>query len=384
MIICPNCGKENQDHYKFCLACGTKLPPRGDTVAPSPPKPVAPKAPPPPLPSLTPPIRPASSGSKVPTPPSVPEAGVNIPAIARPKDDGPGATMLPADSAVPEINTCSTCGQVNPPGFRFCGRCGGRLDAGGTIETPAHKPAPPPPGTTTNRPTAQQAAPSAAPLAAPAAAPPVAPVVATPPRPPVIGGPFRARMTLLREDGSEGGSLDIEGGPHNFGRSYGPPFDQDFYLNPEHCEFTVVKDGLHIVDKSPVNGVYRKIEGRFELQDKDMFRVGQELLVYEDLPEPSCTENGTERMGSPNPGYWGRVNIMTTALTPVRATRSPAKSFRIGREDGDLTFPMDGYGPSRHCRIYGDDSGVWARGQRARRTARTCGSARARRCRLAR
>ena len=25
MIICPNCGRENQDHYKFCLGCGTEL-----------------------------------------------------------------------------------------------------------------------------------------------------------------------------------------------------------------------------------------------------------------------------------------------------------------------------------------------------------------------
>ena len=26
MITCPSCGKQNQDYYKFCLGCGTKLP----------------------------------------------------------------------------------------------------------------------------------------------------------------------------------------------------------------------------------------------------------------------------------------------------------------------------------------------------------------------
>ena len=26
MIVCPRCGKENQDHYKFCLGCGAELP----------------------------------------------------------------------------------------------------------------------------------------------------------------------------------------------------------------------------------------------------------------------------------------------------------------------------------------------------------------------
>ena len=25
MITCSRCGKENQDHYKFCLGCGAKL-----------------------------------------------------------------------------------------------------------------------------------------------------------------------------------------------------------------------------------------------------------------------------------------------------------------------------------------------------------------------
>ena len=29
MIVCLNCGKENQDHYKFCLGCGAKLPSPG-------------------------------------------------------------------------------------------------------------------------------------------------------------------------------------------------------------------------------------------------------------------------------------------------------------------------------------------------------------------
>ena len=32
MIVCNRCGKENQDHYKFCLGCGAELTaaPKGD------------------------------------------------------------------------------------------------------------------------------------------------------------------------------------------------------------------------------------------------------------------------------------------------------------------------------------------------------------------
>ena len=31
MTVCNRCGKENQDHYKFCLGCGAEL-----TAAPKP------------------------------------------------------------------------------------------------------------------------------------------------------------------------------------------------------------------------------------------------------------------------------------------------------------------------------------------------------------
>ena len=31
MTVCNRCGKENQDHYKFCLGCGAEL-----TAAPPP------------------------------------------------------------------------------------------------------------------------------------------------------------------------------------------------------------------------------------------------------------------------------------------------------------------------------------------------------------
>ena len=35
MIVCNRCGKENQDHYKFCLGCGAELtaPPKQGDVA---------------------------------------------------------------------------------------------------------------------------------------------------------------------------------------------------------------------------------------------------------------------------------------------------------------------------------------------------------------
>jgi pSer/pThr/pTyr-binding forkhead associated (FHA) protein len=251
--------------------------------------------------------------------------------------------------ARPEAGSpCRGCGMVNPAGFLFCGRCGNRLGAP-SGPSPAAEPQPGP-----------TAAPSSTlgGFATPGGA--VTPVSTSSGTVITARKPgLRASMHLLREDGSEGGTLHLEDGPVPFGRDYGPPFDTDFYLNPRHCAFTVAADGVRVDDLSPINGVYRKIEGSIELQHGDTFRVGQELLYYEDLPEPEVLPDGTERMGSPNPGYWGRVSVLVETGRACEAMPVIGAEFTVGRERGDLTFPTDGYVSSSHCRIVGDDSGVY-------------------------
>jgi len=69
--------------------------------------------------------------------------------------------------------------------------------------------------------------------------------------------------------------------------------------------------------------------------------------------------DGTERMGSPNPGYWGRVSVLVEIGRACEAVPVVGAEFTVGRERGDLTFPTDGYVSSSHCRVVGDDSGVY-------------------------
>ena len=379
MINCSNCGKENQDHYKFCLGCGARLaggaaaaagPVRtGGTVVAE----VRPPAAAPPMATPMGPVVPRggtavsseTNTGKTPVRPVAPQIpsllgtsggnnlgnGVDLTATRTPPVGAPPQAVVPAAvvqvgapapapaptpaSAAPTQSSgaCSSCGMTNPVGFLFCGRCGNRLGA----VTPAAVVAPAP------------VAPTGTVIASAIPAP--APVVKKP--------GLRASMHLLREDGSEGGTLHLEDGPIPFGRDYGPPFDTDFYLNPRHCAFTVAAEGVRVDDLNVTNGVYRKIEGSIELQHGDTFRVGQELLYYEDLPEPEVLPDGTERMGSPNPGYWGRVSVLVETARACEAMPVVGAEFTVGRERGDLTFPTDGYVSSSHCRIVGDDSGVY-------------------------
>ena len=145
----------------------------------------------------------------------------------------------------------------------------------------------------------------------------------------------------------------------SIGRAAGPPWDEDAYLDENHGALTPTPDGILAEDTGSLNGIYVKLKGRVEVQNGDQFRVGQELLQYEDLPEPTPTDDGTERMGSPNPGYWGRLSLMVESNVASQAFPIEGEGITIGREQGDITFPTDGYVSGSHCRIVGDDTGVY-------------------------
>jgi pSer/pThr/pTyr-binding forkhead associated (FHA) protein len=244
------------------------------------------------------------------------------------------------------LRPCPSCHTPNPPQFKFCGACGAPL----TAPDPSPQPPAAAPAPVTPQP----------PAAAPALEVPAKTMfMDASQRPAMAGKVATIRLVLLREDGTEGGVLVIDGGPEKIGRAHGPPFDSDAYLSPNHAELTATREGLVVDDHGSLNGVFLKLEGRAELQHADLFRVGQELLLFEDLPEPTPTTDGTERMGSPNPGYWGRVSVMVSPDRIAAAFPIKDEGVEIGRENGDITFPDDGYVSGSHCRIVGDDDGVF-------------------------
>ena len=314
-----------------------------------------------------------------PPPPSAPQPapaspyGGTGPYGAPPQGAYGGSPPASAPQSAPAggMRPCPSCQTPNPPQFKFCGACGTPLPAAAPQSAPQAAPMAAPP----------MAAPpmAAPPMAAPPLGAPMAPNPAAAPPPdgaaktmfmdasqvPGMMGNAPAptvamiRMVLLREDGTEGGVLVIEGGPETIGRAHGAPFDSDAYLSPNHAELTATKEGLLIDDKGSLNGVFMKLDGKVDLQHGDLFRVGQELLHYEDLPEPTATDDGTERMGSPNPAYWGRVSVMVSPNRSIAAYPIKDEGVAIGRENGEITFPDDGYVSGSHCRIFGDDEGVF-------------------------
>src|SRR5215831_7024072 len=91
--------------------------------------------------------------------------------------------------------------------------------------------------------------------------------------------------------------------------------------------------------------------GEEELQSGDVFRIGQELLRFDAIAPPQPLEDGTEIMGSPNPGYWGRLSVIIGKDIDGSAYPLFGDAVTIGRERGDINFPDDGYVSGVHARI---------------------------------
>jgi pSer/pThr/pTyr-binding forkhead associated (FHA) protein len=415
MIVCNRCGKENQDHYKFCLGCGAELTspgakPPGDVAMmktmmadssqlagaqagampprPSGPTPMVPgpqipgpglgappgfgpppglgamppglgappglNNPPPglggqPLPPLGPPpgmgglggfgpgpgVPPGPLGT-APTapplgappsvgPPAGPPPGVPIGAPGFPPMGGPTGQMGSAGAgAAGGVRQCPQCNNDVPPNFRFCGACGFRMDdASGPAAMPGGAP----------RATANQ----------------FEQVRPTP----------KSTLTLIRPDGSEGGVHELKTGENKIGRTLGAVFENDGYLSPMHAEMVVNAAGAVVRDLDSLNGVFVKMVDEEEIQSGQVLRIGQELLRFDLINPPEPAPDGTEVMGSPNPGYWGKVTVIVGREVDGSAYPLLGESVTMGRERGEINFPDDGYVSGLHARITTRDGRVF-------------------------
>jgi pSer/pThr/pTyr-binding forkhead associated (FHA) protein len=106
-----------------------------------------------------------------------------------------------------------------------------------------------------------------------------------------------------------------------------------------------------IRDLDSLNGVFVKMTQEEELTSGQIIRIGQELLRFELIAAPEPTADGTELMGSPNPGYWGKLTVIIGRDITGAAFPLLGESCTLGRERGDINFPDDGYVSGLHARV---------------------------------
>jgi pSer/pThr/pTyr-binding forkhead associated (FHA) protein len=156
---------------------------------------------------------------------------------------------------------------------------------------------------------------------------------------------------LIRPDGTEGGTHELRPGENKLGRTFGTIFENDGYLSPVHAQLDIHGPSATVRDLNSLNGVFVKMTQEEELTHGQILRIGQELLRFEQIGNPEPTADGTELMGSPNPGFWGKLTVIIGRDVTGAAFPLLGESVTLGRERGEINFPDDGYVSGLHARV---------------------------------
>jgi pSer/pThr/pTyr-binding forkhead associated (FHA) protein len=301
MAICKACGRDNQDLYKFCLGCGAEL---GDVTVDAGDGLAA---------RLGKSERRAEAKSSNGEADDTDELRDRRDSLAHlkpmPQSDFDAEQPQTTPGTASSTRRCLECGAQVAAEFTFCGQCGARMDPDTKPESPRTRDMP---------------------------------------------GPLEethGRLILIRPDGTEGGTHALAEGENIIGRGLGPLFDADGYLSPRHAELVLNAAGLVVRDAGSLNGIFVKLTGEEELVDGDVFRIGQELLRFDEIATPVPLDDGTDIMGSPNPGYWGRLALIVGSNQDGSAFPLFGDAVTLGRERGDILFPEDGYVSGQHARV---------------------------------
>ena len=230
----------------------------------------------------------------------------------------PHSTRPPAPASPAATIPCPECNAPVLPGNRFCGNCGGRMDAVRARPTPSSEK----PGRRTQFFGAIQAA--------------------------------RAKLTLIRGDGLDGVSFTLAGEEHLVGREDCPIlFAEDPFLSPVHANFFYRDGRLVVRDEGSTNGVFVRVTGAVEIALAAKFLVGEQMLEATLVPDSpdEAIEDGTYFFASPRRGALLRVVQTLRGGDTGLAFCSATGTVRIGREGNDVDFPDDPFISGQHAQV---------------------------------
>jgi pSer/pThr/pTyr-binding forkhead associated (FHA) protein len=285
---------------------------------------------------------------------------------------------------------CSKCGRENDDSFTFCLDCGTGLKPGdgeAAKDTEPTTPAPAPAAPAEPKPAAAEPKPAAAAAEAEAAECSKCGAklqtddtfcsscghrvgedtakgstqfmhVASPD----IAKKPRARLILVKPDGTEGTVFNLAAEKTTIGRTHGIiMFPKDVYISPRHAALVFKEGELSITDLDSLNGIYYRMTGEEQIFPGTYFRIGRQLLRLEvpgDFQQMSIEApqgDDSTFWGSPPPQVWARlVQVLEGGkIGEIHLLTQP--ELIIGREEGEIRFPEDGFISSRHCMLVNQD-----------------------------
>jgi pSer/pThr/pTyr-binding forkhead associated (FHA) protein/ribosomal protein L40E len=165
--------------------------------------------------------------------------------------------------------------------------------------------------------------------------------------------PAMAKLLLIRGEGMEGLSFHLKAEQHSVGRQGKLAFADDPFVSPKHANFFYRNGKLVVRDEGSLNGVYLRVRGTMPVALGDTFLAGEQLFRLDSEPRPSDGQDpdGTYFYSSPKHPSEFRVTQILQGGAPAMTVCARGGLLQIGREGGDLNFPMDLYMSGLHCRL---------------------------------
>jgi pSer/pThr/pTyr-binding forkhead associated (FHA) protein len=169
--------------------------------------------------------------------------------------------------------------------------------------------------------------------------------------------PGKAKLILIRGEGVEGLSYQLNAEQHLVGRNGQLVFPDDPYVSPRHANLFYRNGKLVVRDEGSLNGVFWRVKGGIEVAPGDLFLAGEQLFRIEGSPRPNDgpAPDGTYFYTSPKHQTQFKISQLLEGGAFGMAVCARGTVLQIGREGGDLNFPGDLYMSAAHCKL--EDAG---------------------------
>lgn len=168
-----------------------------------------------------------------------------------------------------------------------------------------------------------------------------------------LQAPGRAKLILIRGEGVEGLSYQLNAEQHAVGRRGELVFPDDPFVSPKHANFFYRSQKLVVRDEDSLNGVYVRVRGSVEIGPGDFFLAGEQVFRLDGPPAETdgIESDGTFFYSSPKHGSSFRVTQILQGGALGATVCARGNTLQIGREGGDLNFPTDLYMSGSHCKL---------------------------------
>jgi pSer/pThr/pTyr-binding forkhead associated (FHA) protein len=165
--------------------------------------------------------------------------------------------------------------------------------------------------------------------------------------------PGKAKLILIRGEGVEGLSYQLNAEQHVVGRNGQLVFPDDPFVSPKHANLFYRNNKLVVRDEGSLNGVFLRVRGTVDVDSGDEFLAGEQLFIVEAPPKigDGPSPDGTYFYTSPKHQFLFRVTQVLQGGGSGMSVLARTSTLQIGREGGDLNFPNDLYMSASHCKI---------------------------------